>query len=85
MGLTNKQAAARIVKKAICDATAAINQMDYKSVATVAEKNRLSDANVDAVKEYARGFLKPSLDRVVKVCDKVDATDETEESGGTTE
>jgi len=78
MALTNKQAAARIVKKALSDAEAAISAMDNKSIASVAEKSRLSDDKAAEVKEYAKQFLKPSLDRVNNIVAKVDTPEEEE-------
>lgn len=78
MALTNKQAAARIVKKALSNAEAAIDAMDNKSIASVAEKSRLSDDKATEVKEYAKQFLKPSLDRVNNIVAKVDIPEEQE-------
>ena len=78
MALTNKQAAARIVKKALNDAEAAINAMDNKSIASVAEKSRLSDDKAAEVKSYAKQFLRPSLDRVNNIVARVDTPEEEE-------
>lgn len=80
MALTNKQAAARIVKNGLARLESEINAMDSRSIASVAEKSRMSDDKATEVKEYAKAFLKPSLDRVNNICAKVD-TPEGESEG----
>lgn len=78
MALTNKQAAARIAKKLLTGLEGTINGMDSKFIAGVAEKSRLSDDKATEVKEYAKAFLKPALDRVENICAKIDAPEEAE-------
>jgi hypothetical protein len=76
MALTNKQAAARIAKKLLTGLESTISAMDNKYIASVADKSRLSDDKAREVKEYAKAFLKPALDRVENICAKVDQPEE---------
>ena len=72
MALTNKQTAARIVKHMMKQVMFDIDGMGCKSIASVAEKTRLSEDKTAEVKKYAKAFLKPILDRVNKVTSRID-------------
>jgi len=78
MALTNKQTAARIVEHELTEVGRRLDSMEPKSISTVAGKSRLSDASLDQIREYAKGFLKSSFDRVNKICNKLDEKDETD-------
>ena len=84
MALTEKQTAARIVKRALTEAGRAIDALDSRSIASVAEKSRLSEGKMEKVKTFAKGFLQPSFNRVNKICAQVDVPYE-EDTGEETE
>lgn len=76
MALTNKQAAARIAKKLLANVEVSIHTMDAINISSVAEKKRISDDNASEVKEYAKAFLKPALDRINNILLQIDQPEE---------